>query len=150
MAQAWQRADFTSPNRLVPAYLTASYLYYLQPDEMPIMTDELYDWVCKELDRQWDQITHPHKSAISRDDLKAGTGFALRMHDYPLVVRVVAMTMSRTGLKEPQLSQFDLFSQEDASTLFEVTKYRNFAASSRLEGIECPTTPPLGSLDGGD
>lgn len=112
MVIMWTRGDFENPNRLVPAYLTASFLYYLHPEEEPIMSDELYDWVCKEIDDRWDEITHRHRDVIVRDDLRAGTAFSLRVHDYPSMARMLALSMSRGLLKSPketqgQLAMFD-------------------------------------------
>ncbi|AXH68448.1 hypothetical protein [Vibrio phage R01] len=83
-----------SPNRVVPALLTSSYLYYLRGDMSPIMRDEDFDQCCRLLRRKYREITHPHKSLIKMSDLSAGTLFRLRDHDYPTIVQVVAVEMS--------------------------------------------------------
>lgn len=96
MIKTWMKTDLMkNPNSLVPAYLTASYLYYNYPEEDPIMSDELYDWVCKELMTNWDKTEHRHKEIIDRDDLSAGTCYSLREHDYPIIVKSLAFSMSR-------------------------------------------------------
>jgi hypothetical protein len=73
-------------------------LYYLHPEEEPIMSDTDYDWVCIQLLKHWDDITHPHKANIEIDDVKAGTGMSLREHDYPGMAKSCAIAMSRGTL----------------------------------------------------
>lgn len=68
-------------------YLMASYLYY-HMNRSPI-TDEQYDWLCKQLLRDWDTFEHQHKYLVTKADLEAGTGYAIR--EYPLMVRAAAM-----------------------------------------------------------
>lgn len=60
-----------SDNMLVPWYLMAAYAYYVL--DAPILSDALFDTICRGLDDQWDEIEHMHKSWIDRDDLAAGT-----------------------------------------------------------------------------
>lgn len=60
-----------SDNMLVPWYLMAAYAYYVL--DTPILTDALFDTICRALDDQWDEIEHMHKSWIDRGDLAAGT-----------------------------------------------------------------------------
>lgn len=72
-------------NLLVPHYLMACYLYYIEDD--PLITDALFDWITKRLMAEWETIEHWHKEYITWDDLVAGTGFALK---YPLRVQCAA------------------------------------------------------------
>ena len=65
-----------NPNALIPHYLMASYLYY--QCDAPFISDDLYDWMSKELMARWDSIEHMHKHLISLDDLRAGTGYAIQ------------------------------------------------------------------------
>lgn len=90
----WTRPELEHTENFVAAFLTASYIYYLHPSARPITTDAVFDWCCKRLIAQWDTIIHPHKHLIKLDDLEAGTGFALREHDYPRIVVSVASRMS--------------------------------------------------------
>ncbi|AFV81258.1 hypothetical protein F862_gp026 [Vibrio phage vB_VpaS_MAR10] len=83
-----------APNRVVPALLTSAYLYYLRSDMQPIMRDEDFDQCCRLLRRKYREIDHPHKRLIKMSDLSAGTLFRLREHDYPTIVKVVAVEMS--------------------------------------------------------
>jgi len=86
-----------SENLLVPWYLMASYLYYLK--DISLLQDHEYDLVCKEIFERWDKIDHQHKELISKEDLKAGTGFSLREEDYPSITKNAALhEASQRGL----------------------------------------------------
>lgn len=61
----------TIPNLLVPWYLMACYAYYVEDD--PILSDDCYDWLCKELSVRWETIDHFHKSYLNQDAVNAGT-----------------------------------------------------------------------------
>lgn len=74
---------------LVPWYLMASFLYYCR-DEI-VISDALYDEICGALDREWDEIDHPHKKLVRRSILSAGTGNHLRENRYPIRTRSAAM-----------------------------------------------------------
>jgi len=75
-----------NPSVGVAWYLMTSYLYYHH--DTSVLSDPAFDNLCKYLDEDWDAIEHIHKHLINREDLRAGTGFALQMDDLPL--RVVA------------------------------------------------------------
>lgn len=60
-----------SDNMLVPWYLMASYAYYVL--DTPILSDALFDTICRALDDLWDEIEHRDKHWIDRHDLAAGT-----------------------------------------------------------------------------
>lgn len=67
---------------LVPAYLLHSYLYYIL--HISVITDEEFDEICRQLLENWDKHKHhQHAELINRDDLKAGTGFAIPKNQYP-------------------------------------------------------------------
>ena len=63
-------------NRLVPFYLMSSYLYY--KEDRQILTDEDFDRLAKRLLDNWDSVEHMHKHLISKEDLQAGTGYAIK------------------------------------------------------------------------
>ena len=87
----------TGENSLVPWYLMASYLYYLK--DISLLQDHEYDLVCKEILERWDNIDHSHKELISKDDLRAGTGFSLKEEDYPAITKNAALhEASQRGL----------------------------------------------------
>lgn len=70
-----RRVVAMSANMLVPWWLMASHAYYDLDD--PFLTDECYDWMCRELDARWDEVEHFHKHLIDRAALRAGTGYQL-------------------------------------------------------------------------
>tara|TARA_A100001391_G_scaffold71780_2_gene45776 strand:+ start:54 stop:314 length:261 start_codon:yes stop_codon:yes gene_type:complete len=63
-------------NRLVPFYLMSSYLYY--KEDRQVLTDEDFDRIAKRLLDNWDSVEHMHKHLISKEDLQAGTGYAIQ------------------------------------------------------------------------
>jgi NAD-dependent DNA ligase len=71
--------------QLVAHFLMASYLYYHE-DISPIPDTE-FDQLCVRLLAAWDDIVHPHKKLIKKADLEAGSGFAIPLRKYPLIVR---------------------------------------------------------------
>lgn len=77
-------------NMLVPFYLIHCFLYYVE--DAPLISDALFDEMSRELLAKWETITHFHKHLISRDDLVAGTGFAIK---YPLRVKGAARALAR-------------------------------------------------------
>ena len=58
---------------LVPYYLMYSYAYYKENESL--ISDTEYDDICKQIIEKWDNITHWHKSLLTLDALKAGTGY---------------------------------------------------------------------------
>ncbi len=75
-----------SPNRLVPYYLMSSYLYYHA--DAQVLTDDQYDQICKRLLFEWDNVEHMHKHLITKSDLDAGTGYAIK---YTNMIKGAAM-----------------------------------------------------------
>ena len=73
-------------NQCVSTYLMASYLYYHLHES--VISDHEYDSLCKRLYKEYDKITHPHAYLFDKDDLKAGTGFAIT--EYPTITKVAA------------------------------------------------------------
>ena len=63
-------------NRLVPFYLMSCYLYY--KEDRQVLTDEDFDQLAKRLLDNWDSVEHMHKHLISKEDLQAGTGYAIK------------------------------------------------------------------------
>lgn len=62
-------------NRLYMAYLEHSVRYY-ELDE-PLISDDLYDRLCKALLRHWAAFEHSLKHLTDASALQAGTGFQL-------------------------------------------------------------------------
>lgn len=74
-----------TPHGLLQMYLMSSFLYYKRA-ESPI-ADEVYDAICQRLLKVWDTFEHQHKHLITKEDLEAGTGYAIK---YPLMVETSA------------------------------------------------------------
>lgn len=91
-------------NLLVPWYLMASYMYYCQ--DRPIITDALFDSICKRLDAEWDDIDHWHKVHVDRGSLSAGTCLKLES-DYPDRVKGAAWRL----VNGPKLVQTSVVEQ---------------------------------------
>lgn len=62
-------------------YLTTSYLYYCL--DISVISDELYDEICRYLVDHLDEIDHEHKYLIDKASLKAGTGYAMPFDQFP-------------------------------------------------------------------
>lgn len=74
-------------------YLTTSYCYYRL--DYSVISDELYDEICKTLDEKWDEIEHEHKYLIDREQLRAGTGYALPFDQFPNRIIGAAQSLLR-------------------------------------------------------
>ena len=79
----------------VSKYLIHSYLYYIC--NRPVISDAEFDKICKDLLKDWDNVSHMHKHLVTREDLEAGTGFAIKYHDYPEIVKSCATRLVNGG-----------------------------------------------------
>jgi hypothetical protein len=61
-----------NPNLLVPWYLMASHAYHWM--DRAIISNVLYDEICRRLHLEWDVITHHHKRYIDRSALAYCSG----------------------------------------------------------------------------
>lgn len=86
-----------SDKPLVPWILMASYIYYRRPDLDPIISDTMYDAMCRILLDNWDDIEHMHKNLITKEDLKSGTLYRLLDHDYPTICKQSAIILAEDG-----------------------------------------------------
>ena len=57
-------------------YLFHSYLYYKK--HISIIRDEEFDAICKELLARWEEVAHRFKYLTTKEDLEAGTGYAIQ------------------------------------------------------------------------
>lgn len=81
------------PDAAVSWFLCTSWLYYRE--DVSVISDALFDQLCKDLLARWAEVQHPHKRFISEDDLRAGSGFALPWHQLPSMVRWSANLMKK-------------------------------------------------------
>ena len=65
-----------SPNRCVAFYMMSAYLYYEKDKQ--VLTDSMFDNICKKILKTWDTIDHPHKELIDKESLEAGTGYYIK------------------------------------------------------------------------
>ena len=81
-------------------WLMASYIYYLRPDLDSFITDSEFDTITQILIDNYEVLTtyetfsngetKKMSDLITLDDLRAGTGFALREHEYPSITKNAA------------------------------------------------------------
>tara|TARA_R100000544_G_C2182121_1_gene37396 strand:- start:147 stop:365 length:219 start_codon:yes stop_codon:yes gene_type:complete len=64
----------------------SGYLYYHANAQ--VLSDDQYDEICKRLLFEWGNISHPHKGLITKGDLEAGTGYAIK---YTNMIKGAAM-----------------------------------------------------------
>jgi len=79
-----------NPNMLIPHYLMHSYLYYQMDD--PVVSDSMFDTICKRLLAELDGLTHMHKHLVDKSLLVAGSGFNLQ---FPAMVVGAAQWMHK-------------------------------------------------------
>jgi hypothetical protein len=70
------------PNLALSWYLMSCYLYYIL--DQPVLSDSQFDELGKVVLEHWDEIDqHQHKHCLTIEDLKAGTGYAIK---YPRMI----------------------------------------------------------------
>ena len=74
--------------KLLQKYLMASYLYYIR--FQTVIPDAEYDMLAKDLLDGYDDFEHQHKHLVSKQDLQAGTLYALKDEHYPTMVKAAA------------------------------------------------------------
>ncbi len=72
-------------------YLMASYLYYIK--DLSLLEDHTYDLIAKRILNEFATFEHPHKSIITKEDLKAGTLFGVVELNYPKMVRSASIAL---------------------------------------------------------
>lgn len=85
-----------SINMLVPWYLMAAYAYYVL--DAPILSDAMFDTICRALDDLWDEVEHRDKHWIDRDDLAAGTRMST---GYPSLAKGAACALAGVPYNPP-------------------------------------------------
>lgn len=82
-----------SQNMVVPWLLMAGYCYHVH--NVSLLSDELFDEMCRDLDTRWDEVVHRHKDVIKREWLSAGSLYPLKAEDYPVTTRGAASHLTR-------------------------------------------------------
>ena len=74
--------DFkTTHNSAIGWIVISSYAYYHLNES--IISDSLFDYLCSVTLDEWDDLKHLCKHLISKEDMKAGSCYALKLEDYP-------------------------------------------------------------------
>lgn len=95
-------------NGAVPWVLMASCAYYCGDGTFSVLSDGLFDRLCKDLLAGWEGVTHRHKPLIREDDLRAGSLNGLALSNYPTTVRAALFALvGRAGISEALQAQFD-------------------------------------------
>ncbi len=77
-------------NLTVPWFLMASYLYY--KEDISLFADYEFDILCRYMLEHYDKIDHYHKDLVTKEGLRAGTGFDIQ---YPLIVKGAALQYAK-------------------------------------------------------
>ena len=89
------RCVSAKPNVAIPWLLMASWLYYIDTCELPILSDQRYDMLCRKVLQAYDKLQHRHKHLVRPEALSAGSLFYLSHLDYPEIVKSAAVGLSR-------------------------------------------------------
>lgn len=89
------------PNLLIPWHLMSSLLYYQH--DLSLVTDGMFDDICRNLDTHWDDLEHMHKHVVDREAVRAGTGYYINMENCPLMTQAAASHMAKVewGISVP-------------------------------------------------
>ena len=88
------RRDFKEkPASIIAWILMASYLYYHRYDS--IFEDVDFDKMMSYTLKHYDNLEHKYKSLVTKDDLQAGSLFALPVDKYPMGIVRLAEHYSR-------------------------------------------------------
>ena len=91
-----ENIDSMSIEAAYARYLMSSYLYYNDHPVLPY-SDSQFDGLCKRLLDEWDTFSHQHKHLCTEDDLRAGTGYAIK---FPNIVKGAALSWVDSFKKE--------------------------------------------------
>ena len=83
-----------TPNQLVSWFMIGSYAYYRLGER--VMEDQDFDFLVYRLKEEYDNADHYHKSYITEEHLRAGTGYDI---DFPSIVKGAYNNYMREWLK---------------------------------------------------
>lgn len=85
-----------SPKSVYFWLLASSYLYYHEPHRPSLLSDEVFDKMCKHLLENYDTIPKHSKLAhlITKDNLQCGSFYNILQHEYPVWLVRMAQEMS--------------------------------------------------------
>ncbi len=123
------------PALLVPFFLMAGHGY--EHLDRPLISDGLWDELCRYLDHAWDEIEHPHKALIRREHLSAGTAMGLTVEVLPEMVKAASRRLLAEG--PPPGSEGALLPWYDARQAGPVLAA---VLGWRLKGLDVLDAPP--------
>lgn len=83
------------------------YLYYKL--DINVYSDYVFDSICRRLYKELDTITHVYKHLVSRDNLKASTGYDIV---YPTIVKHASKLWYLEHVEEKRNSRVEIISRE--------------------------------------
>lgn len=91
----------TTQNSAVGWILMSSYVYYHLNDN--IISDSLFDYLCSVVLDDWDDIVHRHKYLLSKEDMKAGSCYALKLEAYPYgLIRCINQLLAKLNSRRKE------------------------------------------------
>jgi hypothetical protein len=100
--QAARESFKVNPASAFSWFLSASFAYYLRFESL--LSDEVFDQMCKYLLDNYDKLDHINKSLVTKDMLKAGSAYNLSENDYPLRVRISSEELIRNLLEHKNMT----------------------------------------------
>ena len=94
--EAARKAFKINPASAFSWWLSASLAYYCKFES--ILSDPVFDKMSKYLLDNYDKLDHINKHLVTKDGLKAGSGYYLKEEDYPLRVRISTEVLVRSLL----------------------------------------------------
>lgn len=74
-----------NPSSAVSWWIAASYQYYHCNESL--LSDECYDRMAKYIQKNFENLKHPHLHLISKENLTAGSLYNLKASEYPEIVK---------------------------------------------------------------
>ena len=98
--------DYTTESlyEVVSLYLVTSFLYYRC--DMSVIQDFQYDEICQRLYNEFDDISHPYKDLLDKDELSSGSGYSIK---YPKEAKsIIKAVLKSKNIEIPDNLQGEL------------------------------------------
>lgn len=93
------RVTRQTPALLISWWLMSNYAYRIDAD--PIISDNCYDELCRILLEKFDDLEHPHKHLVTKEDLACGSDFGVAFEDmYPSRVSMAVRSVRQKRTKK--------------------------------------------------
>ena len=104
------------PNVIVPWILMASYLYYIH--DFSILSDGLFDELCRNMMYNYGDIIHRHKGFITLNHLAMGSLYTLTENEYPSMTKDAALSLVWDHYQEALRPESRILTFEDGPEIF--------------------------------